>query len=182
MAESPRGRRLRVRRAAPPGSRSTSSRRGTRSTGSSAGRAGRVGEREQSRVVLEHVLHPQARLSVLARAQRSSTRSPTRASRSRRPPPTSARIRARTAAASHPYLTLGTPTVDSVVLTAPARTVLTSDERGLPTGRSAVAGTEYDFSRAEGDRRDAARQLLHRPRARRRRRPRRAPVARRRAG
>jgi len=46
----------------------------------------------------------------------------------------------------HPYLTLGTPSVDPVVLTAPARTVLSSDERGLPTGGSAVAGTEYDFT------------------------------------
>ena len=59
----------------------------------------RVGEREQSRVVMEHVLHPQPGLSVLARASASSTRSPTTACRSRRRPPTSAPIRARTAAA-----------------------------------------------------------------------------------
>jgi aldose 1-epimerase len=30
-------------------------------------------------------------------------------------------------------------------LRVPARTVLRSDERGLPTGRAAVAHTEYDF-------------------------------------
>ena len=81
---------------------------------------------------------------------------------------------------AHPYLTLGTPTVDTVVLTAPARTVLGSDDRGLPTGRTAVEGTEYDFTQSKADRRDAARPLLHRPRARRRRRPRRAARARRR--
>jgi aldose 1-epimerase len=47
---------------------------------------------------------------------------------------------------AHPYLTVGTPTVDSAVLRAPARTVLRSDDRGLPTGADAVAGTEHDFS------------------------------------
>ncbi len=46
---------------------------------------------------------------------------------------------------SHPYLTLGTERVDSLVLRAPGATVLSSDERGLPTGWSSVDGTEYDF-------------------------------------
>jgi len=32
----------------------------------------------------------------------------------------------------------------------PARTVLTSNDRGLPTGRSAVAGSEYDFTEPRG--------------------------------
>ena len=36
---------------------------------------------------------------------------------------------------AHPYLTIGTETVDSVVLSAPGRTVLHSDEHGIPTGR-----------------------------------------------
>ena len=48
---------------------------------------------------------------------------------------------------AHPYLTLGTEQIDSLVLRAPGATVLSSDERGLPTGRSPVAGTEYDFRR-----------------------------------
>ena len=47
----------------------------------------------------------------------------------------------------HPYLTLGTPEVDSLVLRAPGRTVLIEDERGIPRGREAVDGTEYDFRR-----------------------------------
>ncbi len=48
---------------------------------------------------------------------------------------------------AHPYLTLGTERIDSLVLRAPGGTVLSSDERGLPTGRSPVDGTEYDFRR-----------------------------------
>ena len=47
----------------------------------------------------------------------------------------------------HPYLTLGTATVDSLVLSAPGRAVLQVDERSLPVGRQAVEGTEYDFRR-----------------------------------
>ncbi len=46
---------------------------------------------------------------------------------------------------AHPYLTLGTATVDSVVLTAPGREVLRSDDRGIPTDQVTVEGTEYDF-------------------------------------
>jgi len=51
-------------------------------------------------------------------------------------------------AGAHPYLTVGTPTVDSIILTAPGRTRLTSDERGIPTGAQPVAGTECDFRRS----------------------------------
>ena len=46
---------------------------------------------------------------------------------------------------AHPYLRLGTPTVDPLTLRVPARTVLLSDDRGLPTGTAPVAGTEFDF-------------------------------------
>jgi len=45
----------------------------------------------------------------------------------------------------HPYLTLGTPTVDRLRLRVPARSVLLSDERGLPVGTEPVDDTEYDF-------------------------------------
>ncbi len=45
----------------------------------------------------------------------------------------------------HPYLTLGTRTVDELVLTAPGSSVLVSDERGDPTGSEPVDGTEFDF-------------------------------------
>jgi aldose 1-epimerase len=46
---------------------------------------------------------------------------------------------------AHPYLTLGTPIVDSIMLRAPGRSMLVSDDDGIPTGTVAVAGTEYDF-------------------------------------
>ena len=44
-------------------------------------------------------------------------------------------------------MTLGTPTVDSLFLRAPGRTVLIEDERGIPRGREPVDGTAYDFRR-----------------------------------
>ena len=45
----------------------------------------------------------------------------------------------------HPYLTLGTPTVDRLRLQVPAQEVVFSDERGLPARSAPVDGTEYDF-------------------------------------
>jgi aldose 1-epimerase len=44
-------------------------------------------------------------------------------------------------------VTLGTPAVDSLVLSAPGKTVLRVDERGLPRGAEPVDGTVYDFRR-----------------------------------
>lgn len=46
----------------------------------------------------------------------------------------------------HPYLTVGTPTVDQARLRVPAATRLVTDDRGLPTGRVPVRGTELDFA------------------------------------
>ncbi len=48
-------------------------------------------------------------------------------------------------AGAHPYLTVGTATVASAILRVPGRTVLHADQRGIPTGSSAVEETEYDF-------------------------------------
>jgi len=48
-------------------------------------------------------------------------------------------------AGAHPYLTLQTDPVDSLVLRVPAATMLESDDRGIPTGSRPVAGTDYDF-------------------------------------
>lgn len=45
----------------------------------------------------------------------------------------------------HPYLTVGVVPVDRAHLQVPARQRLVTDDRGLPTAESAVAGTEYDF-------------------------------------
>ncbi len=47
-------------------------------------------------------------------------------------------------AGAHPYLTAGTPTVDTAILGLPARSVLESDEHGIPVGRAAVEGTAFD--------------------------------------
>jgi aldose 1-epimerase len=50
-------------------------------------------------------------------------------------------------AGAHPYLTVGGATVDSAILHVPARTVLRSDERGLPAGSMSVDRTDYDFTK-----------------------------------
>ena len=103
-----------------------------------------VGEREPCRVVMEHLLHPRpgypfslaiAIEYALSDDGLSVTTTATNVGSDPCP----------YGCGAHPYFTLGTPTVDSLVLTAPARAVLTSDERGLPTGRSAVDATEFDF-------------------------------------
>jgi aldose 1-epimerase len=46
----------------------------------------------------------------------------------------------------HPYLTVGTPTVDTAILLVPARRRLLANSRGLPTGEVTVDGTEFDFT------------------------------------
>ena len=49
----------------------------------------------------------------------------------------------------HPYLTVGTDSVDECELTLPATEFLPLDERGLPAGEpQPVAGTPYDFRSA----------------------------------
>jgi aldose 1-epimerase len=48
----------------------------------------------------------------------------------------------------HPYLTVGTPSVDSCELTLPAASRLPTDDRGIPSGPpAAVDGTPFDFRR-----------------------------------
>ncbi len=53
----------------------------------------------------------------------------------------------------HPYLTLGTDTIDELVLELPASQRLEADERGIPTEAVPVEGGEFDFRapRAIGD-------------------------------
>lgn len=45
----------------------------------------------------------------------------------------------------HPYLTVGTPTVDQIRLVIPSHRRLFTDARGLPTGSGPIEGTEFDF-------------------------------------
>jgi aldose 1-epimerase len=47
---------------------------------------------------------------------------------------------------SHPYLTVGTPSINDCELTVPAAFWLPTDDRGIPSGpATAVDGTPYDF-------------------------------------
>jgi aldose 1-epimerase len=103
-----------------------------------------VVEREPDRVTMEHVLHPQPGYPFSLRIRIEYGLS-------------HGGLKVRTTATNlgsdacpygsgaHPYLTLGTETINRLELRAPARTVLQSDERGLPLGAQAVKGTEYDF-------------------------------------
>jgi aldose 1-epimerase len=105
-----------------------------------------VAERAPDRVVLEHVLRPQPgypfTLAVSIDYSLSDSGLSVRT--------TATNVGSEACpygAGAHPYLTVGTETVDSAVLQAPGATMLLSDERGIPTGRAAVEGTEYDFRR-----------------------------------
>ncbi len=106
-----------------------------------------VAERGPSRVQMAHTLHPRPgypfslELSVeysLASTGLSVRTTATNAGAGPCP----------FGAGAHPYLTVGTATVDPIVLRVPARTVLESDANGIPTGRGPVDGTEHDFRSA----------------------------------
>jgi aldose 1-epimerase len=105
-----------------------------------------VAEREPHRVVMEHVLSPQPgypftlELSIeyaLATSGLTVRTTATNVGEAACP----------YGAGAHPYLTVGTETVDSMILHVPARTVVRADERGLPIDAAPVEGTEYDFRR-----------------------------------
>ena len=102
-----------------------------------------VAERDSSRVRMEHLIHPQPgypfalALSVEYSLSDSGLSVSTTATNAGVAPcPFGAGV--------HPYMTVGTATVDSAVLQAPGRTVLSSDERGIPSGRE-EAGGEHDY-------------------------------------
>jgi aldose 1-epimerase len=103
-----------------------------------------VAEHEPDRVVLEHVIHPQPGYPfTLGIGVEYSLRDDGLSVR------TTARNLGEEVCpygcGQHPYLTLGTATIDTLVLKAPGRRVLLSDERDLPTGSKSVEGTDYDF-------------------------------------
>jgi aldose 1-epimerase len=106
-----------------------------------------VGERGADRVVMEHVLHPQPgwpgtlglRIEY-ALGVRGLTVTTTAVNVGERACPYGA--------GAHPYLTLGTSTVDALTLRVPAGRYLEADERGLPIAVRDVAGTEFDFRAA----------------------------------
>jgi aldose 1-epimerase len=103
-----------------------------------------VSERDESRVELGYTLHPQPGypFSLDLRVEYKLSGAGLRVTS------TATNVGHRAcpyASGAHPYLTLGTPTVDSIVLGAPGRSVLHFNERGLPLGVESVDGTEYDF-------------------------------------
>jgi aldose 1-epimerase len=103
-----------------------------------------VRERSADRVAMEYVLHPQPgypfslQLSVEYALSEDGLRVTSRATNS-------GREACPYGSGAHPYLTVGTETVDTTVLRAPGRTVLRVDARGIPVGQESVDGTEYDF-------------------------------------
>ena len=109
--------------------------------------AWRAAERDPSRVVMEHTIHAQPGypFTLALRVDYSLADDGLSVST------TATNIGADTCpygAGAHPYLTLGTPTVDRLVLQAPGRRVLVHDERDLPVGSEPVDGTEFDFREA----------------------------------
>ena len=111
-----------------------------------------VAAREQQRVVMEFALEPQAgypfALGLSTEYRLDSEGLSVRVTATNRGPK-----RCPYGAGAHPYLTVGTATVDSITLRVPARTVLHADERGIPRSAEPVEGTAYDFwrPRAIGD-------------------------------
>lgn len=105
-----------------------------------------AGMREGHRVVMEHTLHPQPgypfslALGVEYSLSDAGLRVTTNATNIGDEP-------CPYGSGAHPYLTVGTETVDAVVLRAPGRTVVHNDERGIPVGAERVEGTPYDFRR-----------------------------------
>jgi aldose 1-epimerase len=101
-------------------------------------------EREPHRVVMDHILYPQPGYPFLLGISIEYALS-------------DSGLQVRTTATNlgtqscpygsgaHPYLTLGTETIDGLILRVPGRTVLRSDERGLPIDVEAVEHTEYNF-------------------------------------
>jgi aldose 1-epimerase len=103
-----------------------------------------VGKREADRVVMEHTLHPQPgypfslHLSIEYSVADEGLRV---ASTATNMGPDACPY----GSGAHPYLKVGTETVDSAVLRAPAGTVLQFDGRGVPVSTAPVKGTEFDF-------------------------------------
>ena len=103
-------------------------------------------ERAASRVVMEHVLDPQPgypfSLSLRIEYQLSDEGLSVRMTATN-----TGTDRCPYGTGAHPYLTIGNGAIDKAVLQVPARTVLSSDARGIPDGSASVEGTEYDFVR-----------------------------------
>lgn len=103
-----------------------------------------VAERSDARTVMAHTLYPQAgwpfalglRIEYsLGDDGLSVTTTATNLGPARCP----------YGAGSHPYLTLGTDRIDSLVLQAPGRSYLSADDQGIPMQTLPVQDTAFDF-------------------------------------
>jgi aldose 1-epimerase len=103
-----------------------------------------VAEREAHRVVMQHVLYPQPGYPFLLGTSVEYALSD-RGLRVRTTTTNLGSERCPYGRGAHPYLTLGTATIDRLFLTLPANTVLQPDKRGLPIYSKAVEGSGYDF-------------------------------------
>jgi aldose 1-epimerase len=101
-------------------------------------------EREPHRVVLEHVLHPQPGFPFMLELQ-IEYRLAADGLTVRTSATNTGAETCPFGCGAHPYLTVGTETIDDAVLRIPARTALSSDERGIPVGSLPVEGTALDF-------------------------------------
>jgi aldose 1-epimerase len=104
-------------------------------------------EREPHRVVLGHVLHPRPgypfalELRIAYELSDGGLAVQTTATNVGADP-------CPFGSGAHPYLSVGTATVDDIVLRVPAWTALRSDERGIPVDTLPIQGTELDFRAA----------------------------------
>jgi aldose 1-epimerase len=103
-------------------------------------------KRDPHRVVMEHVLNPQPGYPFSLRLRIEYALS-NRGLKVRCRATNVGTVPCPYGSGAHPYLTLGTATIDRLLLRVPARTVLRSDKRGLPIGTQSVSGTEFDFQR-----------------------------------
>jgi aldose 1-epimerase len=104
----------------------------------------KIGARESHRVVMKHVIYPQPGYPFTVGLEVEYVLSETGLSVQT----TAGNLGTEPCpygCGQHPYLTLGTDTIDTNQLLAPGRRVLVSDERDLPTGSETVEGTEFDF-------------------------------------
>jgi aldose 1-epimerase len=101
-------------------------------------------EREPTRVVMEHIVHPQPgypftlALGIEYELDQAGLSVRTTATNLGSEP-------CPYGCGQHPYLRLGSGTVDTLELKAPGGRVLIHDERDLPAGAEPVDGTEFDF-------------------------------------
>lgn len=105
-----------------------------------------VAEQAPDRVVMEHVIRPQPGypFTVALRIEYALSQSGLSV---RTTADNLGDVECPFGSGAHPYLVVGTATVDPVILRVPGRTVIRTDERGIPVDRIGVEGTEYDFRR-----------------------------------